>query len=54
MKLMREGAIALTLAIAMAGTSAAQTQIDEDNSGVGTTSAEFLLLGGGARGMAIR
>lgn len=54
MKLMREGAIALTLAIAMAGTSAAQsTRIDEDNAGVGTTSAEFLLLGAGARGMAL-
>ena len=53
MKFMREGAVALTLAIAMAGTSAAQTRIDEDNSGVGTTSAEFLLLGAGARGMAL-
>jgi len=53
MRMFKEGAVALGLLAVMAGSGAAQTQIEEDNSGVGTTSAEFLLLGAGARGMAL-
>lgn len=54
MKYWRDGAIALALAaVTAAGGVAQSTQIEEDNSGVGTTSAEFLLLGAGARGMAL-
>lgn len=49
----RDSAVALMLTAVMAGSGAAQTQIEEDNSGVGTTSGEFLLLGAGARGMAV-
>lgn len=53
MRYWRDGAVALILAVGLAGSSAAQIKIEDDNSGVGTTSAEFLMLGAGARGMAV-
>lgn len=51
MRYLRGSAVALLLAMT-AGGAAAQEERDE-NTGVGTTAGEFLLLGGGARGMAI-
>ena len=51
MKSLRMSATALLLVAVTATGGAAQET--EENSGVGTTSAEFLLLGAGARGMAL-
>ena len=55
MRIFGNGALALLVAGALvAPTQArAQVQIDEENTGVGTAAAEFLLLGAGARGMVI-
>lgn len=55
MRISRYGALALLVAGALVVPEAAraQVQIDEENSGIGTASAEFLLLGAGARGIAL-
>ena len=56
MGIFRNGALALLVAGAVAaptGVGAQSAQIDEENTGIGTAAAEFLLLGAGARGMAL-
>jgi hypothetical protein len=55
MRIFRNGALALLVAGAVAAPTGAraQVQIDEENTGIGTAAAEFLLLGAGARGMAL-
>jgi hypothetical protein len=62
MRLFRQTATAVVLAVAVPGTLWAQAptdpdnpvvQIEEDNTVYGGTSAEFLLFGSGARGMAL-
>lgn len=45
--------LALLFVATATGVGWAQVQIEEENSGVGTTSAEFLTMGAGARGMAL-
>jgi hypothetical protein len=47
------GAIALACLAGVTGAADAQLRIQEDNSNIGTASAEFLLFGAGARGMAL-
>lgn len=58
MRINRSIVAALALVAMTAGTVLAQDdpgtiQLEKNNSGVGTTSAEFLLMGAGARGMAL-
>ncbi len=47
------GALALVFLAATAEMATAQVAIDEENTNIGTASAEFLTLGAGARGMAL-
>lgn len=47
------GALALGLLAVAAEMASAQVQIPEENTNIGTASAEFLLFGAGARGMAL-
>lgn len=49
----RAGATALALVAGMSTPGFAQLQFERDNTGFGTTSAEFLSLGAGARGTAL-
>lgn len=58
MKVIRACAATLALLFAVATGATAQEddpsiQVDEENTGIGTRSGEFLLLGAGARGMAL-
>lgn len=56
MRIFGNGALALLIAGAVAAPTDARaqgTRIEEENTGIGTAAAEFLLLGAGARGMAI-
>ncbi len=58
MRFIRSSALALALGVVATGAANAQNpdntiQPGKQNSGVGTTSAEFLLMGAGARGMAL-
>ncbi|HUF11690.1 MAG TPA: PorV/PorQ family protein [Longimicrobiales bacterium] len=55
MRIFGNGALALLVAGALAAPTQAraQVQIEEENTGIGTAAAEFLLLGAGARGMAL-
>jgi len=46
-------ALALAFLAGYTGLANAQVQIQEDNTNIGTTSADFLQLGAGARGMAL-
>lgn len=47
------GAIAVLFLASTTGVAQAQVRIEEENTNVGTTSAEFLTFGAGARGMAL-
>lgn len=46
-------ALALAFLAGVTEVASAQVRIEEENTNIGTASAEFLLLGGGARGMAL-
>ncbi len=47
------GALALAFLAGAADVASAQVAVQEDNTNIGTASAEFLLFGAGARGMAL-
>lgn len=53
MRQLFRGALAVAFLALAAGPVDAQIQIPEENTNIGTASAEFLLMGAGARGMAL-
>lgn len=53
MRIFARSAVTLLFVGAVTGTAEAQIQLPEENTNIGTTSAEFLSLGAGARGMAL-
>lgn len=53
MKRLLTGALALAFLATAAEVASAQIQIPEENTNIGTASGEFLMMGAGARGMAL-